>query len=116
LFAEKKEAEALELARWGIWVTWILSIPIALCGAWFRLPIVSLLFGHGRMSPEMVRFVSDLTAWSMASLPAQGLSALMLAILNGRKDTRSPLTVSVIGVLLYLPAAWGAQKAFGPAG
>lgn len=116
LFAERKEAETVALARWGIWMTWIVSIPLALAGAWFRDPLVTLVFGHGRMGAEGVRFVADLTAWSMASLPAQGLAALMFSILSGRKDTRRPLLISLFGVVLYLPAAWLGRELCGPTG
>lgn len=116
LFAEGKDPEALALARRGIWLTWIVSIPLALAGAWFREPLVRLIFGHGRMSAESVGFVADLTAWAMAALPAQGLAGLFFSLLSARKDTRRPFLVGLVALLAYLPAAWAGQRFLGPEG
>ena len=69
LFAENQETEALDLARRGVWLIWILTIPVALVMVWFRNPIVSLVFGHGRMTSEAVVTVADLSAWSVATIP-----------------------------------------------
>lgn len=116
LLAEKKEAEALALGRWGIWMTWILSIPLALVGACYRDALVRLVFGHGRMSEESLRFIADLTAWTMAALPAQGLAGVFFSLLSARKDLGRPFVASAAGILIYLPAAWGGQKLLGPVG
>ncbi|MBU1002437.1 MAG: murein biosynthesis integral membrane protein MurJ [Proteobacteria bacterium] len=83
-------------------LTLFISLPataglLALAG-----PIVSLLFGRGAFSPEAV----SLTAWALVAyavgLPAFGLVRPLVSACYALEDTRTPVRVGVVSLVVYV--------------
>lgn len=110
---EGREEEAHALARHGVQLVAAVSLAVAATMAWFRLPLTRAVFGWGATTPEVLVRIAELMALGMLSLPAQGLAAMTQAIMNSRRDTRSPLVANLAGVLLYLPVAYAAHRTHG---
>ena len=116
LFVAGKEAEALELARQGCWLVWAMALPLCLSMAWFSVPLVALLFGHGALGAEDARRIGELAAWAMLALPAMGQGVLLFSALSARGDTRRPFAWGAAIFLAYGILAWQGQRRWGLAG
>ncbi|HEX7900456.1 MAG TPA: lipid II flippase MurJ [Planctomycetota bacterium] len=113
LHARGADAETSTLARQGVWLVWVLALPATFGLAWYADPVIDLLFGHGRMSPDAADRIGRLSALSLLGLPAQGLCVLLFALLSARKDTARPLRAGFALFALYAAAAWLGQKRLG---
>lgn len=116
LFAQGRDAEALDLARQGSWLVWAIALPLCLAMAWFSGPLAALLFGHGRMGPEGARRIGELSTWALLSLPAMGQTVLFFAILSARGDTGRPFRWGTGIFLGYAVLAWEGQRRLGLTG
>ncbi len=105
-FAGGREDEASKLSRTGIILVFIISLPMTLVMAWFSGPLTSIVFEWGALSAEAAGDISTLVKIAALSLPAQGLSALLVAIFNSRRDPGTTLLCSIIGLLLFIPLTW----------
>ncbi len=105
-FVGGREDEASKLSKTGIILVFIISFPMMLVMIWFSGPLTSIVFEWGALSAEAAGDISTLVKIAALSLPAQGLSALLVAIFNSRRDPGTTLLCSVIGLLLFIPLTW----------
>jgi putative peptidoglycan lipid II flippase len=113
LVAGGRTGETVLLARQGLLLTWMLAVPITLAVTWYAPAVATLIFGHGRMSPESSHQIGELAGWALLSLPAQGISALLFSLLCAAQDTVRPFTATAVGFVAYAFLAWFGRSRFG---
>lgn len=83
-------------------LTLFISLPATAGLISLSVPIVALLFGRGAFSPEAVR----LTAWALVAygvgLPAFGLVRPLVSACYALEDTRTPVRVGVVSLVVYV--------------
>lgn len=84
----QKQNDALRLVS-----LWILPCAVALIA--LKEPIVKLVFGHGKFTPQDVLETSKTLAAFAVGLPAYILSKIFLATFFAHQDTHTPLYVAV---------------------
>ncbi len=70
-----------------------------------RVPIVRLLFGAGNLPWTTTVTTSKVVALIALSIAAQGLVQLIIRAFYALKDTRTPLLVALVDIVLYLVIA-----------
>lgn len=87
---------------------WVFSISVAVLGPLFlfRGLFAELTFGWGRMTPENLASLSALLGIGLWSLPFYGMSSLLMAVFNAKRDTATPLRVNALGAVLFFPLAF----------
>lgn len=66
---------------------------------------VSIVFGYGRMQTEGLLIIRELTSTGLLLLPIQGVSLFLMTAFYSQKDTRTPLIISVAGLLGFVLVA-----------
>jgi putative peptidoglycan lipid II flippase len=67
-----------------------------------RLPIVRLLFGTDNLPWDTTRVTSYAVGIIAISIAAQGLVSLLIRAFYALKDTRTPLYVAIVDMILYM--------------
>jgi putative peptidoglycan lipid II flippase len=103
------DAEAAEgyrdTLRFGARVVLLLMLPAAVGLIVLREPLVQLLFERGRFGEvETARTALVFLAYA-PQLPFTALDQLFIVAFYARKDTRTPVAIGVVTVLLYLVSA-----------
>lgn len=101
-----RSAFRAELHR-AIWMTLALSVPIAVLLWLVRLPLVTLLFGSGKLDTEALASIARMLGWAILSAPAGALSALLvkaLAAASQRAGLVAPPAVGLAVLLALVPA------------
>jgi peptidoglycan biosynthesis protein MviN/MurJ (putative lipid II flippase) len=80
---------------------------------WFSSDLARLAFGWGVMSKETVLEIGTLVAVGFLSLPAQGISSLVVSTFNAKRDTATPLYINLAGFTFFLPVGWFAAQVYG---
>jgi murein biosynthesis integral membrane protein MurJ len=107
LFADPQRAgEGERLARQGMTMVLSLSVAIGLGMAWFARDFAWLLYGRGKVDDEGLAAIAALATTLLAGLAAQALYALVLSVLNARRDTSSPFYASLGGLALFFGLAF----------
>ncbi len=86
---------------------WVFSISIAVSVSLFvfRRLFAELAFGWGRMTAADVDALSALFGLGLVALPFQGLSSLLMAVFNAKRDTAAPFRANALGAILFIPLA-----------
>jgi putative peptidoglycan lipid II flippase len=113
-------AEALdgyrETLKFGARIVLLLMLPATVGLMALREPLVQLLFEHGRFGgAETARTALVFLAYA-PQLPFTALDQLLIVAFYARKDTRTPVLVGVVTVVLYLVSALAMIRPFGVAG
>lgn len=91
-------------------LTWILGLGAAAGLIAFRLPLVSLIFEHGRFThSDTIQTAMALTAFSLA-LPALNTTKIFVQVFHAVDRVWIPSTISLVFVIThYFIASWGAR-------
>jgi putative peptidoglycan lipid II flippase len=68
-------------------------------------PVSQLLFGHGATDPAGVALISLALLGYLVGLPFAAVDQLLIFAYYARKNTRTPVLVGIVAVLIYLAAA-----------
>jgi putative peptidoglycan lipid II flippase len=87
--ANKVQNQALDLAM-------LLTLPAAIALAVIGIPIVSLVYRHGEFTPQDAIITGNTLALFALGLPAYVLVKVFTPAFFARKDTRTPLMIALI--------------------
>jgi putative peptidoglycan lipid II flippase len=94
-----------ETLRFGARIVLLLMLPATVGLVVLREPLVQLLFERGRFGEvETARTALVFLAYA-PQLPFTALDQLLIVAFYARKDTRTPVAIGVVTVLVYLVAA-----------
>lgn len=68
------------------------------------------------MTADAVMQLTELFSIGLLGLPLQGISSLLLAVFNARRDTITPLRINIIAVIVFLPGGLFVAQKFGLSG
>ena len=68
--------------------------------------LVEAVYGWGSMSGSELKLLALLTATGLLSIPAQGVSSLMVVALGARNDTVRPLRINIMALVLFLISSY----------
>lgn len=102
---EARSDEGERLARQGMTMVFSLALAISLGMGWFARDFTWLLYGHGKIDAQGQASIAALGTTLMAGLMAQALYAMVLAVLNAKKDMASPFWASLGGVVAFFVIA-----------
>lgn len=87
---------------------WVFSISVAVMLSLFlfRGLFAELAFGWGRMTADNLASLAALLGIGLWSLPFHGVSSLLMAVFNAKRDTGTPLRVNALGAALFFPLAF----------
>lgn len=83
-----------------------ISIAIAIPLCWFGSGLAQFVFGWGNLQPAQAHQVGQLFSIAALSLPLQGVSQVLLTVMNARQDTRVMVLISIIAVFFFSTTAW----------
>jgi putative peptidoglycan lipid II flippase len=93
--ANKVQNQALDLAM-------LLTLPAAIALAVIGIPIVSLVYRHGEFTPQDAIVTGNTLALFALGLPAYVLVKVFTPAFFARKDTRTPLIIAVIVLIVNI--------------
>ena len=114
--AEQRMSDADDSARRALRMVGWLAVPLAIGLAVFGTDFATVALMRGRLDADAARRVGNATSLWAVSLPAQGASSVLVALLNARKDTRSSLLSSVAGLAVLVALCFLLQRPLGTAG
>lgn len=104
-------ASAAEMTRFrdtlgmGLRTVVLLIVPATVGLLVLATPIIALLFEHGAFQPyDTVRTAQALRVY-LIGLPFAAIDQLLIFAFYARKDTKTPVVIGVVGVLIYLGVA-----------
>jgi len=112
----KKENECHEMIETTLHIVIIIAISVSLPLIWYSQDIASLVFGWGQMQKSQTDTIGILLAIGMFALPFQGVSSVIVAIFNAKKDIKAMIPVNLIAVILFLTGGWIVGKRWGLSG
>ena len=115
LIARGDEGAAASLFRQLVFVTQLLTVPLALGGILASGPIALLLYGRPAVGGAVVD-IGAFAAIGMLSLPAQGIASVAQAYLIARRRLALLLAINGSALLLYVVVGAGLVNAYGTRG
>jgi putative peptidoglycan lipid II flippase len=115
-FSAQDEARFGQQLNDGLWWLVVLALVTIVPLAWFSRHFVELAYGWGRMNGDVLKGVTTLMIIGLLSLPFQGLSSLLTAASNARRDSKGPLQANLSALLVFLPLGSLMHVFFGLAG
>jgi murein biosynthesis integral membrane protein MurJ len=91
-----------EYIRYGMQITVMLALIATILLVILSRDYAGLVYSYGDMSSENVAAVAALIAVGLLVLPFQGLAIYNTAVFNSRTDTRTPMIINSVGLLLFL--------------
>ena len=91
-----------KLIKLGMRITLLLAVVATLSLGLLTAEYTELVYGYGNMLDNDLSVIQQLTFIGMLSVPLQGVSVLMTAICNSRKNTLMPMVINAIGVVCFL--------------
>lgn len=105
LFAAKATVQqGIALAERVLQWIWVLAWAIVGVCVVFAHSIVHAVYGWSM--PAHMQQISQLFTVAMLALPAQGVSALLIAVFNAKLDTRTPFRISIFAVISFIGLAY----------
>ena len=92
---QKLQNKSLEFAL-------LISIPSAIGLYVLALPIVHILFERGAFTQEDAIFTSQVLSYFALGLPAYVLIKVLVVCFFAREDTKTPLYVSIVSVIINI--------------
>jgi putative peptidoglycan lipid II flippase len=89
----------------GLRVVMLLIVPASVGLLVLATPVIALVFEHGAFQVYDTIRTSQALRVYLIGLPFAALDQLLIFAFYARKDTRTPVLVGVLGVLVYLVAA-----------
>lgn len=100
----------------GLRLIVVLIVPATLGLLALAGPVVQLLFGHGATGPEGSALITLALLCYLLGLPFAAVDQVLIFAYYARKNTRTPVLVGVLAVLVYLAAALALSGPLGMAG
>jgi len=116
LAAEKDQARFLATLRQAVGLTSLVNLPAAAGLVGLSLPIVEVLFGHGRFSPEALGTTSAALEAYALGLPAFSCVRSLVAAHYALEDTRTPVRVALVCLGVYVGVGWVTMHDLGAVG
>ena len=104
-YAKEDEESFRDYVIGGISKNLLLLIPIMMLMLNFRSQIVRIVYGGGGFSWEATRITFQTFTILALSIPFQGLIPLLSRALFARHDTKTPMIVGIIGMLINIVLA-----------
>jgi putative peptidoglycan lipid II flippase len=104
-YAKKDEESFRDYVIGGISKNLLLLIPIMMLMLNFRSQIVRIVYGGGGFSWEATKITFQTFTILALSIPFQGLIPLFSRALFARHDTKTPMIVGIIGMLINIVLA-----------
>jgi putative peptidoglycan lipid II flippase len=101
------DAGANETQNRGLELALLLTLPAAIALAVAALPILAVLFEHGRFTAADARATAPALAAYAAGLPAFVLIKVMAPGFFARHDTRTPVTIGAVTVAINIALTVG---------
>ena len=101
-FASGNKVAAIDLLRKSVLLIFILSFAIVSAAIVAAPDLVTLIFGRGAVTTVQIQHISVMFQFLLLSLPAQGISSLLLSFYNAYQDTRTPFYISLFGVTGFI--------------
>lgn len=104
-------ATSAELVRFrrtlgmGLRVVMLLIVPASVGLVVLATPVVALVFEHGAFQPYDTIRTSQALRVYLIGLPFAALDQLLIFAFYARKDTKTPVLVGILAVVVYLVAA-----------
>lgn len=106
LAAGNRLAEMRSGVSFGLRGIFLLTVPSSVLMAVLAMPIVTLLFQHGKFTPEegaaaasaLVFYAIGIAGWAAQAITARGFYAI--------QDTVVPVITGTISTLLFIPLNW----------
>jgi len=89
----------------GLRIVTLLILPAAVGLLVLAAPVIALLFEHGAFTPYDTENTVRALRIYLIGLPFAAIDQLLIFAFYARKDTRTPVVVGVLGVLVYLAVA-----------
>lgn len=102
--ASENRAEARTLYLDGLGRALAIALAIAIPSIWFAPPLVTLVFGRGRIGADELRLIGDLARLGFLTLPLVALSSMTIAYYNARLLTGRLLRLT-LACMLVVPVA-----------
>ena len=96
-------------------VSWV-TIPAAVVMAVLARPIIGLLFGGGRFSPDAVAVTGATLAAYAFSLVGTGHVKVMASAFFAQKNTKTPMWGSLIALIVFTAGCWWMVGSMGTPG
>ncbi|MCC6651071.1 MAG: polysaccharide biosynthesis C-terminal domain-containing protein [Candidatus Eisenbacteria bacterium] len=112
-FAEGRSSDAERASRRAIRMVIWLAFPLAVGVALFARDFATVALMRGKLDVDAANRVGSATAWWALSLPAQAASSILVAMLNARKDTRTALLTSLLGLAALVAVCVATRGRFG---
>jgi putative peptidoglycan lipid II flippase len=104
-------ASSAEMARFrrmlgmGLRIVMLLIVPAAVGLLVMATPVIALVFEHGAFGPYDTFRTAQALRFYLIGLPFAAIDQLLIFAFYARKDTKTPVIVGVLGVLVYLIVA-----------
>ncbi len=89
----------------GLRIVLLLIVPASVGLFVLATPIIALVFEHGAFQPYDTIRTSQALRVYLLGLPFAALDQLLIFAFYSRKDTRTPVLVGILGVMVYVVAA-----------
>ncbi|MDB6128366.1 MAG: integral rane protein MviN [Verrucomicrobia bacterium] len=114
--AEKNYVSMAEDYRKGLRLILIINVPAAAGLALLSVPIVRLLFQHGKFTPEMAQAMSPLLALFVIGMPFFSIVSLTTRAFYSIKDTVTPVKIAALSFIVNLGLSWSLKDVIGAPG
>ncbi|WP_156948427.1 lipid II flippase MurJ [Marinobacterium jannaschii] len=88
------------LTAWGMRLTVFLAAMSVVALLFANKEVVSLVYGHGKVSSQVESNLSTLFTIGLASIPFMGIATFATAVFSARKHTRIPLYINCVSLIL----------------
>lgn len=102
LHARKQHDETRKTATRALDVTLFLALPAAVGLAVMARPVIRLLFEHGAFGPEKTTTIAPILACYALGLPAACANQVLVRLFYTAGDTRTPVRVAVLAMVVNL--------------
>jgi len=104
--AAGRHAEMGELLGRCVRIVLLVAVPVSVAMIMLRLPIVRILFEHGRFGAASTRQTAGGLACYGFGIIAFALDGLLVSTFYALKDMKTPVIVGVVGVAADVVLAW----------
>ncbi len=114
--ADARSPAAATLLREGVLAVLALALAATVATTWFSAELARLAFGWGGMGDDAIAAVGALAAIGFLSLPAQGVSSLVVAAFNAKRDVATPMWINLLALPALAGVGWIASGRWGLVG
>ncbi|MCE7871504.1 hypothetical protein DYH09_14145 [bacterium CPR1] len=115
LFSRRDIQGAHRLLRQGILITWLLAMASGVTLVMFGPGLTQLLLRR-TLDPVEIQRISWLVGLAMVSVPARGLTSLLVVSMQSRADYGTPLRLGLFSLLMFAGTGWLVSQAAGLTG